>query len=160
MTCPTCAKHAALLTSSEYEDAKGEAISDDTAVNSRDIMIHRCRESNDASRIDEYRSRGAVLHSINRGLLVPEYARPLTSGARSSFRLLCSRLSILAISAEDSACTRQVFGEAASFADELADALGEPRMEWGAAMRACIREHQRSAPPAPVMPAETLLAAE
>lgn len=93
MTCPTCQRHAALETSSEFDDRTGDGISGDSALYARDTMIDECRTqvkgSSNASGAAENHGGARVLHAVRPGQLVHGQSRPvagLTPGPQDHLR--------------------------------------------------------------------------
>lgn len=82
--CPTCQRHAALELSEEFDERKGDSMSSDTAITSRDDMIDECRtevKGTSVGAIDaEYPDSRRNLRAVDSGGLVHEPARAVARG--------------------------------------------------------------------------------
>lgn len=134
MTCPVCKAHAALLTSSEYDDQHDDALSGDAAVNSRDTMIERCRE---AVHADAAPAAAPVVHLFPRsaGRMDRDPGRRRQTNLRDVTGMLAARLENLS---DDIACGDDPdwsLSHMRMLIDDTRAAAGLPAWGWRGRMR-------------------------
>lgn len=141
MTCPTCQRHAQLLTSDEFDAKHDDGISGDSALLARDIMIDECRTqvkgNSNGTRVPEDNDGRRVLHAVSPVLLVHEPARAVTriaidklADAQTAMLNVAFSLLALARGMKRGLVFEEDIPAAVAEVDKVFAALGIPPFNW------------------------------